>query len=69
MNWLSRLFEEHKLARRFALFWAMSLITYTVVSFVEYAPHIIGADKVFIAIIGILSVVIGFYQWSRAHDD
>lgn len=69
MKWLSDLFEKHRAARRIALFWAIGLITVTVMRFLEMAPSLDGADKVFIAIIGILSVVVGFYQKGRNDDD
>lgn len=63
------LFEDYKFARRFALFWAIWLITYSVLRFFERTqvidtPH----ATVIVAIIGILATVIGFYQWHRQGD-
>ena len=67
--WIRVLFEDYKFARRFALFWAMALITCTVVEFFQMdevgAPH----ATVIVAIIGILATVIAFYQWHRSKDD
>lgn len=66
---IKALFEEYKFARRFALFWAIGLITFTVIEFFEMnqveTPH----ATVIVAIIGILSAVIGFYQWHRSNDE
>ena len=68
-NWVRVLFEEYKFSRRFALFWAMGLITYSVLRFFELTdkvdtPH----ATVIVAIIGVLATVIAFYQWHRQGD-
>ena len=55
-------FNKHKGVRRLLLLWACCLITYSVVK-----NHL--ADTVAVAVIGLLTVVIGFYQWSRNKDD
>ena len=68
LKWIDKLFNQHKIARRGALIWAITVITITIMAFLEMAPKLPGADKVFIAIIGILATVIGFYQWSRQQD-
>lgn len=68
LKFIDKLFNQHKIARRAALTWAMSIITITILAFLEMAPKLPGADKVFIAIIGILATVIAFYQWSRSND-
>lgn len=63
------LFEDYKFARRFALFWAIGLITYSVLRFFEMpkvdAPH----ATVIVSIIGILATVIAFYQAHRSKDE
>jgi len=63
------LFDECKFARRFSLFWAMGLVTYVVVSFFE-RPDFMEAPQasVVIAFVGVLTTVIGFYQWHRSKD-
>jgi len=63
LNWIKVLFEEYKFARRFALFWAISLISYVVVF-----PGALS-DAEFVATVGVLSVVIGFYQVHRSKDE
>lgn len=67
-NWVRVLFEEYKFSRRFALFWAMGLITYSVLRFFELIDKIDTPGLVLVAIIGVLATVIGFYQWHRAGD-
>lgn len=62
------LFEDYKFSRRFALFWAMGLITYSVLRFFELIDKIDTPGLVLVAIIGVLATVIGFYQWHRAGD-
>ena len=67
------LFEEHKLARRFALFWAMWLITVVVLRVTQ--PSLLaqlgGTAAVGIVgpVIGILATVLGFYMKSRERED
>jgi predicted metal-binding membrane protein len=69
-RWLDAFFERHKGARRIALLWAMALIT--------YATHQLFADVTAInqpavaaygIVTGLLTAVIGFYQWNRARDE
>lgn len=69
---LATLFEDHKLARRFSLFWAMWLITD--MAYRRSDPVLMASGNgmqptEFIAIVGVLTTVIGFYQWSRGKDD
>lgn len=68
LKWIGKAFEEHKLARRGSLIWAIVMITITINVFFGMAEGMQNADKVFIAIIGILATVIGFYQWHRQQD-
>lgn len=70
MNWLDDLFNKHKFARRFSLFWAMSLITYIAVSYVAKMGSLNAVDgTIILGFIGVLATVIGFYQWHRSKDD
>ncbi len=71
MAWFSRLFEEHKFARRATLLWACWLITVVVLRVTE-REVIMGISTagsvVVTGVIGILATVIGFYQWHRSKD-
>ena len=70
---VTTLFEEHKLARRFALFWAMWLITVVVLRATQ--PELLAtlggtaAVGIIGPVIGILATVIGFYVKSRERED
>lgn len=71
-KWFSELANRQMLFRRLVLIWAMTIITYVVYIVVEPTLLIqIGAAgaTVITAIIGILTTVIGFYQWHRQQDD
>lgn len=64
--------ENHKLIRRLALLWAISLITYVTISVMQ--PEIItvisGAGaSVVVAVIGILQTVVALYQTGRSKED
>jgi hypothetical protein len=72
MNIIKLFFEEYKGARRFSLFWAITLITYVVVNVIqpENLSNINAASATVVtSILGILATVIGFYQWHRSQDD
>lgn len=69
LQWVDTLFNEHKFARRFTLFWAMALITYSVWEFFhQYGAANQSHATVIVAIIGLLTVAIGLYQWDRMQD-
>jgi hypothetical protein len=70
-KFVKSLFEEHKAARRITLFWALWLISVVTlrVTDPEVIPTLTAASATVItAIIGILTTVIGFYQWHRNKD-
>jgi hypothetical protein len=72
MRWLDRLANSHKLFRRLLLMWACWLVT--VVSLRATMPEALTdmsgpAASVVIGVIGILTTVIGLYQWMRQRDD
>lgn len=70
-GFIKTLFEEHKAARRITLFWALWLISVVTlrVTDPEVIPTLTAASTTVItAIIGILTTVIGFYQWHRSKD-
>ena len=61
--------DQHKLFRRLALVWACWLITWTVLRVFTDAPVIEGGTAAALATVcGLLTVVIGFYQWSRDRE-
>lgn len=66
------LIEKHKFIRRLALAWACTIITVVVlrVTGPETITNISTAGaSVVIAVIGILTTVVGLYQHHRAKDD
>ena len=71
MDPLKKLFEEHKAVRRLTLLWAIWLITVVVlrVTQPEVLANVTGpVATVVTAVIGILTTVIAFYQWTRHKD-
>ena len=67
--WIRVLFEDYKFARRFALFWAIGVITYAVLKFFGMGAVSEHQATVIVAIIGILATVVAFYQWHRSNDE
>ena len=67
MTLFDELFNKHKFVRRFIVFWALLIITWAVHNTFPRleGEHLLNA---FLAILGLLSVVIGFYQWLRNKD-
>jgi len=69
LDFIGELFEKYKLVRRVMIVWACWLITVTIYKFYGMADKLNDpAARVIIAVIGLLAVVIGFYQWSRGKD-
>lgn len=66
-GWIQTWFEEHKLVRRLLVLWVMGLLTaiayYTLFLGMEKITE--PAAKVIIAYVGLLTIVLAFYQWSR----
>lgn len=62
MAWLDRLFNQHKFVRRFCLLWAMGLTTWATFNAGELETG------EFVAVVGLVSTAIGFYQWARGKD-
>lgn len=67
---IERLFNKHKLVRRSLIAWAAWLITYATLQ-LPWASGAIssGAAASYATVVGILSVVIGFYFKSRHDED
>ena len=61
--------NQHKLVRRLLLLWAMVMITITLERFWDNLASFANPTTVVLAVIGLLSIVLGFYQWSRDKDD
>lgn len=69
MTFVGVLFEQHKLARRLLLLWAICLITYCVVSVFDNIASITPPVSDFLGrVVTLLAIVLPFYQWSRGRD-
>lgn len=69
LEFIRLLFEEYKFARRALLVWAMGLITYCVVKVFENLALINKDVSLFlVAVVGLLTIVLTFYQRSRERD-
>jgi len=69
-RWIESLFEEHKLVRRFLVFWAVALISLLVFKLYSVISTITPPVAAVVgSIVGILSTVLVFYINSRKLDD
>jgi multisubunit Na+/H+ antiporter MnhG subunit len=67
---IERLFEKHKLVRRVLVIWSAVIITLATYAIFKAPNEITAASATALATVtGILTVVIGFYQWDRKQDD
>lgn len=67
--WIHVLANEHKLFRRSVLVWACLLITWATYTVFTKPPNMSNSDAVALgSVIGILTVVIGFYFKHRGGD-
>ena len=69
---INRLINNQKLFRRIVLIWAMTILTIWSCFLMDVSLLVnIGAAgaTVVTAVFGILTTVIGFYQWHRNKDD
>lgn len=67
---LDAVFNRHRLVRRLTLAWAVALITWTVWFVFTKQPDIKeGTAAALATVVGILTVVVGFYQWDRRQAD
>lgn len=61
--------EEHQAVRRMLLLWVCWLITSTVDRFFLNIQYVEASEATVItAVIGMLTAVIGFYQWTRSKE-
>lgn len=69
-NESGRHMNENKLIRRLVLLWAVCVVTVYIFNPPGYINTITDAGAVaFVSVVGILSSVIGFYQWSRSSEE
>ena len=67
---MDRRFPNNKFFRRLVLVWVIVLITAVVALTWIRTPDIpAGTAAALATVVGILTVVIGFYQWSRQQED
>jgi hypothetical protein len=72
VNFIEKLFEKHKLVRRGLLVWVCWLITILCLRVSDPAmlPLLTTQVVAFISlVIGMLTAILGFYQWSRSAED
>ena len=70
LNWVDRLFNEHKLVRRGLVVWAIWLITViTLLVFADMDKITAPVAAALASITALLTVVVGLYQWSRDKED
>lgn len=68
-KFIYKMVEEHKFFRRSVLIWSMGLITYCTIQVFDKIGKLTAADAaVFSTVVGLLTITIGFYQWSRGND-
>ncbi len=66
MNWL----DKYRVIRRLTLFWAASLITYTVLVALDDLTLITTpVASVVASVVGIMAVVVGFYVKGRFKEN
>lgn len=68
-KWIERLFNKHMLVRRVMVFWAMSLITWVILTVFTDLDKISGNVVTAMSlVVGLLATVIGFYNYQRRLD-
>lgn len=68
--WLDYQINQNRLVRRILLLWACIVISWVIYKVFTNPPDISGGTVAALTtVVGILTVVIGFYQWSRAKED
>ena len=67
-NLISVIFEDHKFARRFMFFWAIWMVTDVYFWFKDLSVISDNQRFIILGVFGFLSLMIGFYQWSRGRD-
>ncbi len=68
-GWIDRLFNQHKLVRRFSVFWAMITVSLVIAAvFLNMADVTTPVASVAVSVIGLIGTVFGFYFTSRSRD-
>lgn len=69
-NWVDKLFEKHKFARRVAIFWIMLLISWcTVVVYSDLSLVNSAIVALYGTTVGMLGTIVGMYMHSRNKRD
>ena len=69
-RFFERLFEKHKLVRRLLVLWSVSLLTWGILKVFSDLTLVTAAVTTALATVtALLTAVLGFYQWSREHED
>lgn len=69
MRACDRLFNEQKLVRRLLVLWAVCLITWvTLQVFADLKLVTAPVASALATVTALLTVVVGFYQWSRGRE-
>lgn len=68
-DWIDRLFNQYKFVRRIIVLWAMWLITLVVLRAISDLGAVTASVAAMVgSVIGILSVVLGFYFQNRKDE-
>lgn len=69
MGLISKMYEQHKFARRFTLHWSQALITYCVWKFWQNLNALHDQHMMYLGgITALLTISIGLYQWDAARE-
>ena len=68
-DWIDRLFNQHKFARRFLLFWAIIMSTAAVWWSMLHPEQADKISDIILGVLGLIATVTAFYQWSRGKDN
>ena len=65
-EWIDRLFNQYRFVRRFMLFWIVGLLSLVTYQIFWNTKGELSTE--YIALTGLLTVVIGLYQWIRSKE-
>ena len=66
LDWIDRLFKEHRFMRRFVVFWMLALLTGA--TYQVFWMYKTGMSAEYVALTGLLAVCFGFYQYLRDRE-
>jgi len=67
LDWVNRLFNQYKFMRRFMLFWIVVLLTFVTYRVFWQTEGELSSE--YMALTGLLTIVVGLYQWLRERED